>query len=300
MTAATATTPGGMVTGAAQRGPLARLASKTGSGVLQIVLIIVALLWLLPTFGLLVQSLRDPTQYSSGGWWHAVIHPAQLTFANYQTLLQTPVMRTGFINTVLITVPATILVILIGSAAGYAFAWMRFPGRDAAFLIVVGLLVIPIQIALIPVVKLYAVLGLTGSIISVIFFHVGFGLPFAIFLLRNYFAGIPSELMEAARMDGAGEGRIFFSLILPLGMPAIASLGIFQFLWVWNDLLVALVFTNSQSQPITVALASQTRQFGSSIDVLAPGAFLSLVVPLIVFLLFQRYFVQGVMAGSVK
>jgi len=296
----TATVAEGMVTGAAKRSLPARLAARAGSGVLQIVLIIVALLWLLPTFGLLVESLRNPAQYSGGGWWQALIHPAQLTVSNYQTLLQTPVMRSGFINTVLITVPATILVILIGSAAGYAFAWMRFPGRDAAFLVVVGLLVIPIQIALIPVVKLYAALGLTGSIISVIFFHVGFGLPFAIFLLRNYFAGIPSELMEAARMDGAGEGRIFFSLILPLGMPAIASLGIFQFLWVWNDLLVALVFSDSSSQPLTVALASQTRQFGSSIDVLAPGAFLSLVVPLAVFLGFQRYFVQGVMAGSVK
>jgi ABC-type glycerol-3-phosphate transport system permease component len=298
MTSATAT--GGIVTGDATRSLPARLVARAGSGALQIALIIVALLWLLPTFGLLVQSLRDPTQYAGGGWWQALIHPAQLTVANYQALLETPAMRSGFLNTVLITVPATILVILIGSAAGYAFAWMRFPGRDVAFLVVVGLLVIPIQIALIPVVKLYAALGLTGSIVSVIFFHVGFGLPFAIFLLRNYFAGIPAELMEAARMDGAGEGRIFFSLILPLGMPAIASLGIFQFLWVWNDLLVALVFSDSSSQPLTVALASQTRQFGSSIDVLAPGAFLSLVVPLIVFLGFQRYFVQGVMAGSVK
>ncbi|QDP98375.1 carbohydrate ABC transporter permease [Microlunatus elymi] len=290
----------GIVTGPARRGWASRLASSAGGGVLQIVLIVVGLLWLLPTFGLLVESLRDPAQYANGGWWQAIVHPAQLTVANYQTLLQNPIMRSSLINTVLITVPATILVVLIGSAAGYAFAWMRFPGRDAIFLVVVGLLVIPIQIALIPVVKLYGLLGLTGSLISVIFFHVGFGLPFAIFLLRNYFAGIPRDLMEAARIDGAGEGRIFFSVILPLGMPAIASLGIFQFLWVWNDLLVALVFSNSSSQPITVALASQTRQFGSSIDVLAPGAFLSLVIPLIVFLAFQRYFVQGVMAGSVK
>ena len=294
----TATTPGGIVT--RNRGWTARLAARTGGGVLQLILIIVALLWLLPTFGLLVESLRDATQYTNGGWWQAIVHPAQLTFQNYQALLQNSTMRTGFLNTVLITVPATILVVLIGSAAGYAFAWMPFPGRDAIFLVVVGLLVIPIQIALIPVVKLYGVLGLTGSLLSVILFHVAFGLPFAIFLLRNYFAGIPKDLMEAARIDGAGEGRLFFSVILPLGMPAIASLGIFQFLWVWNDLLVALVFSNTSSQPITVALASQTRQFGSSIDVLAPGAFLSLVVPLIVFLGFQRYFVQGVMAGSVK
>ena len=289
-----------IVTGAINRSLPARIAARTGGGVLRIFLIVVALVWLVPTFGLLVESFRDPAQYSNGGWWDAITHPAQLTVHNYVTLLQNSTMTSSLVNTVLITVPATILVVLIGSAAGYAFAWMEFPARDAIFLLVVGLLVIPIQIALIPVVKLYALVGISGSILSVIIFHVGFGLPFAIFLLRNYFAGIPRDLMEAARMDGASEAKIFFKVIIPLGMPAIASLGIFQFLWVWNDLLVALVFSNPSSQPITVALASQTRQFGSSVDVLAPGAFLSLIVPLIVFLAFQRYFVQGVMAGSVK
>jgi ABC-type glycerol-3-phosphate transport system permease component len=289
-----------IVTGTINRGFAARVVARTSGGALRIFLIVVALLWLLPTFGLLIESLRDPSQYANGGWWYAIIHPAQLTFGNYSQLLQNHTMSSGFFNTVKITVPATLLVVLIGSAAGYAFAWMEFPGRDWIFLLVVGLLVIPIQIALIPVVKLYSAMGISGSIISVIMFHVGFGLPFAIFLLRNYFAGIPRDLIEAARMDGASEGRIFFRIILPLGMPAIASLGIFQFLWVWNDLLVALVFSNSASQPLTVALASQTRQFGSSIDILAPGAFLSLIVPLAVFLGFQRFFVQGVMAGSVK
>jgi ABC-type glycerol-3-phosphate transport system permease component len=289
-----------IVTGAINRSLPARIAARTGGGALRVFLIVVALLWLIPTFGLLVESFRDPAQYANGGWWDAIVHPAQLTITNYQALVQNSTMVSSFFNTIKITVPATILVVLIGSAAGYSFAWMNFPGRDWLFLGVVALLVIPIQIALIPVVKLYAVMGISGSIISVIFFHVGFGLPFAIFLLRNYFAGIPRDLMEAARMDGASEGKIFYKIILPLGMPAIASLGIFQFLWVWNDLLVALVFSNSSSQPITVALASQTRQFGSSIDILAPGAFLSLVVPLIVFLAFQRFFVQGVMAGSVK
>jgi len=289
-----------LVTGTIDRGLAARIVARTGGGALRIFLIVVALLWLLPTFGLLVESFRDSGQYANGGWWEAIAHPAQLTAANYSALLHNSTMVSSFFNTIEITVPATILVVLIGSAAGYAFAWMEFPGRDWLFLLVVGLLVIPIQIALIPVVKLYAFLGISGSIISVIIFHVGFGLPFAVFLLRNYFAGIPRDLMEAARMDGASEGRIFVKVILPLGMPAIASLGIFQFLWVWNDLLVALVFSNASSQPMTVALASQTRQFGSSIDILAPGAFLSLIVPLLVFLGFQRYFVQGVMAGSVK
>ncbi|MDT4938560.1 MAG: alpha-glucoside transport system permease protein [Pseudonocardiales bacterium] len=289
-----------IVTGTIERGFAARVAARTGGGALRIFLIVVALIWLVPTFGLLVESLRDPAQYTQGGWWQALAHPEQLTFNNYSDLLKNHTITGSFWNTVKITVPATILVVLIGAAAGYAFAWMEFPGRDWIFLIVVALLVIPIQIALIPMVKLYHSLGISGSILSVVIFHVAFGLPFAIFLLRNYFAGIPRDLMEAARMDGASEGRIFFRIILPLGLPAIASLAIFQFLWVWNDLLVALIFTNSKSQPLTVALASQTRQFGSSIDILAPGAFLSLIVPLAVFIAFQRFFVEGVLAGSVK
>jgi alpha-glucoside transport system permease protein len=296
----TATVNSDIVTGAINRGPVARIIARTSGGLLRLILIAIALIWLIPTFGLLVESLRDSSTYTGGGWWKVFEHPAQLTFDNYSQILKDSAITSSFWNTVLITVPATILVVLIGSAAGYAFAWMEFPGRDWFFLVVVGLLVIPIQIALIPVVKLYSALGMSGSIISVILFHVAFGLPFAIFLLRNYFAGIPRDLMEAARMDGASEGRIFFRIILPLGLPAIASLGIFQFLWVWNDLLVALIFAGPTNQPLTVTLASQTRQFGSSIDILAPGAFLSLIVPLAVFLAFQRFFVQGVMAGSVK
>jgi len=177
---------------------------------------------------------------------------------------------------------------------------MEFPGRDWIFPAVVALLVIPIQIALIPVVKLYSLLGISGTILSVVIFHVAFGLPFAIFLLRNYFAEMPKEMLEAARMDGGSEWRIFTRLVLPVGRPAIASLAIFQFLWVWNDMLVALLFADSSAQPLTVELQSQIRQFGSNIDVLAPGAFLSLVVPVAVFFAFQRHFVQGVMAGSVK
>ncbi len=290
----------GIVTGSINRGLGHRIATRISGGALRIGLVLIGLIWLIPTFGLLVESLRDPAQYTNGGWWNAIVHPAQLTVRNYTALLQNNTFDTSFINTIEITVPAALAVVLIGSAAGYAFAWMDFPGRDWLFLGVVALLVIPIQIALIPVVKLYSLLGISGTILSVVLFHVAFGLPFAIFLLRNFFSGIPRDLLEAARIDGAREGRIFFRVILPLGLPAIASLFIFQFLWVWNDLLVALVFSNQSSQPITVALASQTRQFGSSIDILAPGAFLSLVVPLIVFLAFQRFFVQGMMAGSVK
>ncbi len=289
-----------LVTGATNRSLARRIVARLSGGTVTIVLIVVALLWLLPTFGLLVTSGRNPAFYSSSGWWSVLLHPAQLTAENYAHLLANSAITNSFLNTVEITVPATVGVVVIGALAGYAFAWLEFPGRDWLFITVIALLVVPIQVALIPVVKLYSATGVYGSITGLVIFHVAFGLPFAIFLFRNYFAGIPKDLLEAARMDGAGELRIFFTVILPLGLPAIASLAIFQFLWVWNDLLVALVFSDSSTQPLTVALSSQMRAFGASIDILAPGAFLSLIVPLIVFFAFQRYFVQGVMAGSVK
>lgn len=199
-----------------------------------------------------------------------------------------------------IAVPATVLVVALGSFAGYAFAWLEFPGRDWLFLVVVGLLVVPVQVALIPVSELFGAIGLFETTAGVVLFHTAFGLPFAVFLLRNFFAEIPRELLEAARLDGAGELRLFARVVLPLGAPAIASLAIFQFLWVWNDMLVALVFADSAHPPVTVALQQQVRQFGNNIDVLAPGAFLSMVVPLVVFFAFQRQFVTGVMAGAVK
>ena len=187
----------------------------------------------------------------------------------------------------------------IGAFAAYAFAWLEFPGRDWLFLIVVALLVVPIQMALIPIFSLYNDVGLYDTILGLILFHTAFGLPFAIFLLRNFFIGIPRDLLEAARIDGASEFRIFVRLILPLGLPAIASLAIFQFLWVWNDLLVALTFARD-TQPITVAIFSQMRQFSANIELIAPAAFISLVIPLAVFFAFQRYFVEGLLAGSVK
>jgi alpha-glucoside transport system permease protein len=183
--------------------------------------------------------------------------------------------------------------------AAYAFAWLDFPGRDWLFILVIAMLVVPIQMALIPIFKLYSDLHLFDTVAGLILFHTAFGLPFAIFLLRNFFIGIPRDLMEAARIDGASEVRIFVRLMLPLALPAIASLAIFQFLWTWNDLLVALTFGRS-TQPITVAIFTQLRQFGSNIELIAPAAFVSLAIPLAVFFAFQRYFVQGLLAGSVK
>ncbi|MGX1546618.1 carbohydrate ABC transporter permease [Streptomyces adustus] len=276
------------------------LLAKVNSGLVRVFLLLVGLFWLVPTIGLLLSSLRSPTDMSASGWWEVFTQPSQLTWENYRNLLENGDITGSLVNTVLITVPATVLVVAIGSLAGYAFAWMEFPGRDWWFLGVVGLLVVPVQVALIPIAELFGKLGLFGSILGVILFHVGFGLPFAVFLLRNFFAEIPRELLEAARLDGAGELRLFARVVLPLGGPAIASLAIFQFLWVWNDMLVALVFTDADSQPITVALQTQVRQFGNNIDVLAPGAFISMVIPLAVFFVFQRQFVTGVMAGAVK
>ncbi|MFF5569028.1 carbohydrate ABC transporter permease [Streptomyces sp. NPDC012623] len=277
-----------------------RIAARAGGGVMRVFLVLVGLFWLMPTLGLLISSLRDASDINASGWWKVFTAPAQLTTANYARLLENDTITNSLFSTVMITVPSTLLVVVIGSLAAYAFAWLDFPGRDWWFLVVVGLLVVPVQVALVPVAKLFGAIGIFETTFGVIIFHVSFGLPFAIFLLRNFFAEIPRELLEAARLDGAGELRLFTRVVMPLGGPAIASLGIFQFLWVWNDMLVALIFADSKNPPITVALQQQVRQFGNNIDVLAPGAFVSMIIPLAVFFAFQRQFVSGVMAGAVK
>jgi alpha-glucoside transport system permease protein len=275
---------------------IVRWAAKTP---VYLVLIAVGLLWLVPTFGLFVTSFMAREDFQEEGWWTVFSEPSKLTFENYDTLLENDVIIESIWTTVWIAVGATVLPIIVAALAGYAFAWLEFPGRDWLFILVIALLVVPLQMALIPMFSLYDSLGIFDTILSLVLFHTAFGLPFAIFLLRNFFIGIPKDLMEAARIDGASEFRIFFRLILPLGLPAIASLGIFQFLWTWNDLLVALVF-GRETQPITVAIYQQLRQFGSNIDIIAPATFVSLLIPLIVFFAFQRYFVQGLLAGSVK
>ncbi|PSK98042.1 alpha-glucoside transport system permease protein [Murinocardiopsis flavida] len=300
----TAPAPGaggaGVGEGAPRRSVGSRIVGRLGSGAVQVVLVLLALFWLVPTLGLFIASLRSPQDNAAAGWWTALASPSQITLENYANLLDNEAFTGSFWNTILITVPATVIIVVIAALAAYAFAWLEFPGRDWLFLGVVGLLVVPLQVALVPIAQIYGALGIFGNIVSVVLFHVGFGLPFAIFLLRNFFAAIPRDLLEAARMDGGKEFTIFRRVILPLGGPAIASLAIFQFLWVWNDLLVALVFADQTSQPMTRALQSEMRQFGANIDVISAGAFLSMIVPLIVFFAFQRYFVQGVMAGAVK
>jgi alpha-glucoside transport system permease protein len=273
-----------------------RLAAKLP---FQIIMAAIALLWLVPTFGLLLTSLMPSDQIAEKGWWKIVAHPSLATFDNYNALFDNNDLMKALVTTAEIAVANTVILVLVAALAGYAFAWIDFPGRDWLFVVVIGLLVVPLQVALIPIFSLYNSLGLFDTVIGLVLFHVAFGLPFAIFLLRNFFIGIPKDILESARIDGASEMRIFFRLILPLGLPAIASLAIFQFLWTWNDLIVALTFARD-TQPLTVAIFSQLRQFGSNIELIAPASFVSLAIPLVVFLSFQRYFVQGLLAGSVK
>jgi len=277
-----------------------RILAVFNSSIVNVVLLIVAVFWLVPTVGLFFTSLRTSGDIAASGWWTVLTAPAQLTIENYANLLSNPTITGSFWNTIVIAVPTTILVVMLGAIAAYGFAFLHFPGRDWLLIVVIILLAVPLQVALIPLARLFGTLGIFGSVFGVILFHTAFGLPFAIFLLRNFFTQVPTELLEAARIDGAGDWRIFFRVILPLGLPAIASLAIFQFLWTWNDMLVALIFTNSESQPLTVAIQSQLRQYGANLDVLSTGAFVSMIVPLIVFFAFQRYFVQALLAGSQK
>jgi alpha-glucoside transport system permease protein len=266
---------------------------------IHLILVVLGALWLVPTFGLLITSILPAGVLASKGWWVIFSHPSEATWSNYNALFHNHGLITALKTTAYIAVGNTLIIVVIAALAGYALAWLEFPGRDWLFIAVVGLLVVPLQMALIPMFRLYDTLHLYDTIFGIILFHVAFGLPFAVFLLRNFFVGLPKDILESARIDGASEIVIFLRLILPLGLPAIASLAIFQFLWTWNDLIVALTF-GQNTTPITVWIFGQLREFGTSIDVIAPASFISLVVPLCVFFAFQRYFVQGLLAGSVK
>ena len=280
----------------------ARLASKKlTSPWATITAIVIALLWTTPTFGLLVTSFRPEGEIRSNGWWNIFTQP-KFTLDNYEQAMfgnQTDLAGV-FVNTLVITLPAVVIPISIALLAAYAFAWIPFKGRDVLFVAVFALQIVPIQITLIPLLQQYVQWDIAGSFWTVWLSHTIFALPLAIFLLHNFLKDIPPSLIEAARVDGAGHVKIFFQVLLPLLVPAIASFAIFQFLWVWNDLLVALTFAGTNERPLTVRIAEMVGSRGSDWYLLSAGAFISMIIPVIVFLALQRYFVRGLLAGSVK
>ncbi|HLX35235.1 MAG TPA: carbohydrate ABC transporter permease [Candidatus Limnocylindrales bacterium] len=304
MTASAATTRTQVATG--RRLPRAdRLA-------LHIAIVLILIGWLLPTLGMLVNSFRPAGDVSATGWWTALTPTARFTFDNYSHVFDQAGIGNAFLNSLFITIPATIIPVSIAAFAAYAFAWMSFPGRNILFVIVVGLLVVPLQATIVPVLNVFRTVGITGSgsavaqalpFLSVWLAHTGYGLPFAVYLLRNYMGGLPKEVFESAEIDGAGHATAFFRLVLPMSFPALAALTIFQFLFVWNDLFVAIVYigaTNGTKLPMTATLANLVNSLGGDWQYLMAAAFISMALPLVVFFAFQRYFVRGITGGAVK
>lgn len=272
---------------------------------LRIAIITIAVLWTIPTIGLLITSFRPPDDINSSGWWTVLRHPfeiSQYTVENYAEVLTAEGMGNAFINSLLVTIPSVVIPITIAAFAAYAFAWLEFPGRRVFFVIVVGLMVVPLQMALVPLLRLYVAADLNGTYLGVWLAHTGFGLPLAVFLFYGYISTLPGEIIESAHVDGASPLTTFSRLVLPLSIPVIASFAIFQFLWVWNDLLVALVFlgTRREVSVVTSRLAALIGDRGQDWHVLTAGAFITMIIPLIVFFSLQRYFVRGLTAGSVK
>ncbi|MEL6604622.1 MAG: carbohydrate ABC transporter permease [Cyanobacteria bacterium J06614_10] len=266
--------------------------------------IALAILWTLPTFGLLISSFRPPDALVTSGWWTVFLNPlefTQFTLSNYRDVLAAG-MGQAFINSLVISIPATVIPIAIATFAAYALAWMDFPGRQTIFIITVGLLVVPLQMTLIPILRAYNVLGISSTFLAVWLAHAAYGLPLGVYLLRNYIGSLPRDLIEAAAVDGASYLNVFTRIIVPLSMPAIASFAVFQFLWVWNDLLVALVYLggNQDVAPVTLVLRNIVGDRGQDWFLLTSGAFISMLVPMTVFFALQRYFVRGLLAGSIK
>ena len=294
-----------------------KLRKATTSRGATIAAFIIAAVWTIPTFGLFVSSFRQADDIKTSGWWTALSNPS-FTLDNYAQAFASgdslPLSK-AFLNSLVITIPAAVVPILIASLAAYAFAWINFKGRNTLFVLVFALQIVPIQMALVPLLQLFSdgvkigglyilpglgVNGLDGAYAKVWIAHTIFALPLAIFMLHNFISEIPDEVIEAARVDGAGHVKIFSKIVLPLTMPAIASFGIFQFLWVWNDLLVATVFTSGGELPITKALQDLSGTYGQSWELLTAGAFISMIIPLAVFFALQRFFVRGLLAGATK
>jgi alpha-glucoside transport system permease protein len=281
---------------------------------LHVAVIALALLWSIPTIALIVSSFRPPAEIASSGWWTALSSPFDWTLSNYDAVLSQRGLGRSFVNSIIITVPSTLLVILVAALAAYAFAWMEFPGRNLLLLVMVGLLVVPLQMTLIPVLRLYVQIGIgvevpviggnlfgTSSYPGIWVAHAAYGLPFAVYLLRNFFGGLPRDLIEAALLDGASDLGVFFRIILPLSAPALAALAIFQFLWTWNDLLIALVLLGDPDlAPMTLRITNLVSSFGGNYQLLTAAAFVSMALPLVIFFALQRYFVQGILSGAVK
>jgi alpha-glucoside transport system permease protein len=287
-------------------------AGGTSWGV-HLALAILMLIWLIPTIGLLVNSFRPAQEVASTGWWNGLLPPYDLSLENYAHVISQNGIGASFVNSLFITIPATIIPIFVAAFAAYAFSWMNFPGRNILFVVVIGLLVVPLQTTFIPILTMFAGIkihvgpvnidGLNGQFLALWLAHTGYGLPFAVYLLRNFMGSLPREVFESAAIDGASPVTAFFRLALPMTVPAIAALAIFQFLFVWNDLLVALIFlgaSNAANLPLTVQIANLVNSLGGGWQFLGAAAFISMALPLVVFFSLQRYFVRGIVGGSVK
>jgi alpha-glucoside transport system permease protein len=274
-----------------------RVVSRTP---VHVALLVIAVIWLVPTIGLAVTSFRPRSEIQSSSWWSSLTD-FNFTLHNYDLVLSNAKMGSAFVSSLMITIPSTLLPLTLAAMAAYAFSWINFPGRDSIFLLIVALMVVPIQMALVPLLRLFRDLTLADWYWGIWLAHTAFGLPLGIFLLRNFFITLPRDLIEAAKVDGASHARIFLKVVLPLSVPALASFAIFQFLWVWNDLLMALIFVqNSDLWPMTIRINQMQSTYGIEWHLLSAGAFLLMIVPLAVFFALQRYFVQGLLAGSVK
>lgn len=267
-----------------------------------VIIITLGVIWLMPTIGLFVSSFRVPAEIRQSGWWRAFVPPSEFTFENYITVLTDQNIGIGFVNSLTIAIPSTIMPILVAAFAGYALSRFEFRGRNIIFMAVVGLLIVPLQMTLVPLLRIFNGMNLTGRFPSVWIAHSAYGLSFAIYLLANFIGQLPKEIFDIAEIDGADDFTIFYRLILPLTVPAIASLSIFQFMWAWNDLLVALVYLGGTPDvaPLTVAISQLVGSRGRGWHLLTSAAFISMVLPLAVFFALQRYFVRGILAGSVK